>query len=269
LLNVFTKGQRLLWDWPKLIPRFFCLLLVEDKLRPSYTVLKNIDGALSQITRLASSGYYFVFYNQLKATKDPALLDEKMIRLWQLDQPYWKREKRRRGHAPSIWYLRYNRHYLLMSTHGRANDGEAHPFFTEYESQLFDIRKYALYFCGYSIRYPRSKVTGKHRAFVRLDKPTFEQMRDMLCERAIRERYRPQEAIEAEFEKLPFQPYREVRNQMRRVLTEVNKRRTRYHGFDTARLSCISSRMRPVRLYEEPVSVGSPMVEERIEKRSR
>ena len=228
-------------------------------MRPSYTILKNVDGALSQITRLAGSGYYFVFYNQLKPSKDPSKLDDKMIRIWQLDQPYWKREKRRRGHAPSIWYLRYNRHYLLMSTHGRAADGEAHPFFEEYASQLFDIRKYALYFCGYSIRYPRSKTTGKHQAFVRLDKATYELLRDTLCERAIRERYRSQDVMEAEFERLPYQPYREVRNQLCRVLKQVNKRRSRYHGFKPVRLQCIPSRMRPVRLYDDDVAESGPM----------
>jgi hypothetical protein len=183
--------------------------------------VKNIDGALSQITRLAGNGYYFVFYNQLKPGKDPERLDEKMIRLWSLDQPYWKREKRRRGHAPSIWYLRYKQHYLLLSTHGRGPEGSDHPFFKEYQNQLFDIRRYALYFCGYSIRYPRSKATGKYQAFVRLDKPTYEMVRDRFIEIGIRESYREREAIEAEFKRLPYQPYREVGNQLRRVLTEV------------------------------------------------
>ena len=37
----------------------------------SYTVVKNIDGFLSQVVRLAGSGYYFYFSGQLKPEKDP------------------------------------------------------------------------------------------------------------------------------------------------------------------------------------------------------
>ncbi len=219
-------------------------------MRGSYTVVRSIDGYLSQVTRLAGRGYYFYFAGCLKDGKEPERLDAKLIAKWKLDQPYWKREKRRRGAAPSIWYLRYEQHYLLLATHGRQDSGEPHEFFSEYESCLRDIRRYALYTFGYSIRYPRSKETGTHRAFVRLDKATYLDLKERMCEKAVRERYRERDAFEELFRRLPYQPYREVGRQLRTIVKEANKRRSRYRGFEQARLSCVRQRLRPVKIYE-------------------
>ena len=216
-------------------------------MRGSYTIAPNIDAFLAQVVRLAGNGYYFYFRGELKPSKDPLKLDAKLIREWQLDQPYWKREKRRRGAAPSIWYLRYRRDYLLIATHGRTEGREAHRFFEEYGSTLKDIRKNAIYFCGYSIRYPISKETGRRRINVRLDKPTYEHLRDALCTKAIRERYRDRTEIEAEFASIPFQPYRDVGRQLRTILREANRRRGRYVGFEQARLTCLPDKVRIVK----------------------
>ena len=112
-------------------------------MRGSYTIAPNIDAFLAQVVRLAGNGYYFYFRGELKPSKDPLKLDAKLIQEWQLDQPYWKREKRRRGEAPSIWYLRFERQFLLPATHGRTEEGQAHRFFTEYGSTLKDIRSAA------------------------------------------------------------------------------------------------------------------------------
>lgn len=227
-------------------------------IRPSYNVVHSIDAFLSQLLRLTGRGYYFCFYNELKEGKDPLKLDAKLIEQWQLDKPYWRREPRYRGKAPSVWYLRFERHYVLLSTKGRCvekgKEGEPHPFFIEYEKTLFDIRKYALYFCGYSIRYPKSRTTGKHHAFVRLDKPTYQRLHETLCKKAISERYRERSAIEAEFQNIPWQPYREVGVQIRRILNEVNRRRVRYKGFAPARVKCVRWRIRTVKVYDDEFS---------------
>lgn len=224
----------------------------ERRHRPSYTIVDNIDAALSQLVRLIGHGYHFVFYAELKHGKDPAALDEKLIDLWDLDQPGWKRESRRRGKAPSIWYLRYREHYFLLSTKGRSVDEHKrtvpHPFFLEYGDTLVDVQRYALYFCGYSIRYPR--VHGVHQLNVSLEKRAYEYHRDTLLQKSTSERYRTREAMEAEFAKLPHQPYRLVLEQYHRILRLVNKRRARYRGFEPAREECIPDRIRVATLYD-------------------
>lgn len=215
----------------------------------SYLVAESIDEFLAQLTRLVGNGYYFYFYGELKPGKDVLKLDATLIHLWHLDRPYWRREKRRRGRAPGIWGIRYRRRYLLISTHGTSVEkkGEPHLFFREYElgKTLHDIRKQSLNFCGYAIRYTLSKDTGRRRLFVRLSKQTYAKLRDDLATKAIRQRYACRDAFEDEIRSLPYQWYRPVREQLKVILKEVNRRR-RYSGFEPVRLSCIPAKMRVV-----------------------
>jgi len=207
----------------------------------AYTVAPNIDVFLSQVQRLVGWGYFFFCTFELAKDKDPEQLDAKLIELWNLDKPYWKREKRRRGRAPSIWYLRYDRFYVLLATHGKAPDGGPHPFFVEY--QTTNICRYSLSCFGYQIRYPVSKETKRRKLFVRLSKETRDELRERLLSIAVKERYRDPESIEAVVASLPWQWYRPVREQVKVILKEVNKVR-RYAGMKPVRLGCVPKRMR-------------------------
>jgi hypothetical protein len=204
---------------------------------------KSVDAFLSQVVRLIGTGHYFYFQGTLKKDKDPRELDRKLIREWDLDKPSWKREARRRGAAPNIHYLRFGAHYVLMATHGKTRTGEAHRFFLEYKGQVHDIRKNALRFCGYSIRYPISKETGRRRAFVRLEKESYERLRASLLSNSIRARYREPDAFESIVRSLPFQWYKPVRHQVRVILKEVNRAR-RHACLPPVRLSCVPTKMR-------------------------
>ena len=218
----------------------------------SYNVVHNIDAFLAQLLRLVGNGYYFYFAVELQAGKDPEKTQQRIIDAWGLDIPSWKREKRRRGKQPSIWLLRYDRTLVVLSTYGWTENGDPHPFFVQNEDRLRDIRRYALYFCGYSIRYPISKETKKRKLFVRLDKETYLNLKARLCRDGIREQFRTREAMEAKFASLPYQPFSEVYKQMRIILEEVNKRR-RYKGYEPIRLACVPKKVRtPRRLDQRP-----------------
>lgn len=210
----------------------------------SYNVLQNIDDFLDQLTRLIGAGYIFYFEVELQNGKNPEKTQERIIDTWGLNIPYWKREKRRRGNRPSIWLLRYNRTIVVLSTYGRTEDGAAHPFFVENEHRLKNIRKTALYFGGYSVRYPISKETGRRKLFIRLDRDAYLNLKTRLCRDAIKERFRSREAMEAEFRLLPWQPYGPVYKQLRTIHVEVNKRR-KHKGFEPLRLGCIPMKRRP------------------------
>lgn len=204
---------------------------------------KSVDAFLAQVGRLVGTGHYFYFAATLRADKDPQNLDRKLIARWDLDKPAWKREARRRGAAPNIHYLRYKRFYVLLATHGKGSGGVPHVFFVEYQRTLRDIRKNALRFCGYSIRYPVSKQTGNRRLFVRLGKGTYGSVRSKLMTAAIGQQYRDPDAFEGLVRSLPFQWYKPVRDQLRVILNDVNRARRRA-GFEPVRLACIPSLMR-------------------------
>ena len=215
---------------------------------PSYNVLRNVNDFLDQLTRLVVKGYYFYYEFELGPNKDPEKTQQRIIDTWGLEIPYWERAKRRRGNLPSIWLLRYKRRFVVLSTHGETKDEEPHPFFIENEERLLDIRKYALCFCGYSIRYPISQETGKRKLFIRLDRDTYLNLKAELCRDGIRERYRDREAIESVFKSLPWQPYEQVYIQLQIILKAVNKAR-KYRGYDALRKGCVRTRRRtPSRL---------------------
>ena len=108
---------------------------------------------------------------------------------------------------------------------------------------MHDIRKNALRFCGYSIRYPISKETGRRRAFVRLEKENYERLRASLLSNSTRVRYRERDAFESVVRSLPFQWYKPVRHQVRVILKECNRAR-RHAGLPPVRLSCVPTKMR-------------------------
>lgn len=222
--------------------------------RPSYNIVSNIDAFLKQLVNLGSNGYYFYYHQQVKAKKTADAYDQTLIEKWELDKPYWMREARRRGMAPSIWMLRFERNCLLLSTKGRdvtsGREGEPHDFFVRYGSHMRDIRKQSLYFCGFAIRFPRCHETGKWKAQVKLDQTTYEHLKEMMLKKATSERYRTQEAIEREFSNIPWQRYGHVCEQIRRILDEANRRRQRYQGYPPARVTKIRWKMRTARIYD-------------------
>ena len=213
------------------------------KHRPSYTICQNVDAALAQLQRLVTNGYFFYFHNRLSKRWDPESLDRKLIEKWGLDQPGWKREKRRRGHAPAIWYLRYDRSYLLTATHGKGRDGQPHEFFRYYGDNILDIRRHPVQFRGYAIHYPISANSGQRRLTVRLNAQRYDELRSRLTKMAIQDRYRQPELLEAECSRLPYQWYWGVQQQVRGIVKQVNRRR-RYAGFEPLRLSCVPRRAR-------------------------
>ena len=210
----------------------------------SYNSVESIDDYLHQLIRLVGNGYIFFFQIELGPHKNPEATQQRLIDTWGLEIPYWKREKRRRGELPSIWLLRYRNHITMLSTYGRTEDGENdHPFFTENAERIENIRRTAMYFQGYSIRYPVSKATGKRKLFIRLDKDCYLNLKSRMCREGIMARYRDREAMEARFAALPYQPYEEVYKQMSIVLEEVNKRR-KYLGYERLRKSCVPNRIK-------------------------
>ena len=217
---------------------------------------KSVDAFLAQVVRLVGTGHYFYFAGILKNGKDPRELDRKLIREWELDKPAWKREARRRGAAPNIHYLRFGSHYVLIATHGKSRNGDAHRFFLEYQGQVQDIRKNALHFCGYSIRYPVSKETSRRRVFVRLDKGTFERLRGDLLTKSILVRYREPDAFESFVRCLPLQWYKPVRQQLRVIIKEVNRAR-RHAALLPIRLLCVPTKMRVTEVFVDATAEES------------
>jgi hypothetical protein len=73
-------------------------------------------------------------------------IDRKLIALHGIAKPRCARARRRLAGTASIHYLRHNRFFLLIATHGK------HALFTDHATTTRDIRRQALHAGGYAFR---------------------------------------------------------------------------------------------------------------------
>ncbi|WP_425395419.1 hypothetical protein [Aeoliella sp.] len=199
----------------------------------------TLDGFLAQLVRYVASGHYFYVTGKVPDRKLPEQVDCKLIALYGLDRSKWERARRRLGEQAGMHYLRYERYFVLIATHGR------HQFFNDHQQSIRDIRRTALKVRGYSVRYSFSEVEKRWRVFVRLDKPTYRAIKAHLIAIAKRPGYRDARRLQAEIELLPFQGYAPVRGQVLAIIKAVNRAR-RQAGYCQLPTDIVP-RMRPVR----------------------
>lgn len=199
---------------------------------------ESVDGFLAQLVRLISSGHYFYVTATVPEHKDPRAIDEKLLGLYDVDRPRWKRQRRNLKTSAGIHYLRHGRFFVLMLTKGNHA-----AFYRDHGEQLRDIRRTALKFAGYSIRYTFSEDEQRQRVFVRLDKETCRSVKAHLLQLATEPRYRQASLLEEAIHSLPYQPYRPVREQLYSIAKAVNCQRRRA-GLPPVRYSCIREKRR-------------------------
>ena len=87
------------------------------------TKARSVDAFLSQLIRYVSSGHYFYITGRIPKRQDPAAVDAKLIALYDIAKPRWARARRRLRGTAGIHYLRHDRFFALLATHGQ------HQFF--------------------------------------------------------------------------------------------------------------------------------------------
>ncbi len=211
---------------------------------------KSIDGFLAQLIRYVASGHYFYVTGRIPDRKDVAAVDRKLLALYAVAKPRWARARRRLAGTAGIHYLRHNRFFLLIATHGK------HALFTDHAATIRDIRRQALQVGGYAVRYTYSEREKRWKVFLRLDRETYGNLRAHLLVLAIRTSHRSPEALEQEFRQLRWQPYEPVRRQLAAILKAVNRRR-RYAGYPPVSPSAIPTMRRISSVFVEPRSMSS------------
>ena len=98
--------------------------------------------------------------------------------------------------------------------------GEHKAFYRDHGPHVLDIRRTALEFAGYSVRYSYSELEKRYRVFVRLDKRTYRQLRDECLELAVWPSMAARDRLEEEIVRRMhrFQPYGPVREQFGWIL---------------------------------------------------
>jgi len=183
-------------------------------------------------------GYWFYVTGSIKPGKDPTALDRKLIDKYQIAFSERERASRKRRGIAGMQYIRHENWFLLLATQGH------HPFKQQERNQIRDCRRVPIRFEGYSISYRRSGITPtggappKWHACVRIDNPTYKQLKAFFLERACR---RPADSLTIDFGRVPYARYSPVRRQLLMLLRLVNKSRSK-SGFSALPASALSLR---------------------------
>jgi hypothetical protein len=203
----------------------------------------TVGGFVQQLASCyLEHGYWFYVQGTIPESKDLAEVDEKLLTKYQVSISKFQRCRRKQKKIASIQYLRYERTFLLLATHG------IHDFFKEESQVIKDVRRVPIQFKGYSIGYHNDHPT------VHLARDTYRNLRAYFLELAV---HRSADGIAQEIRKLPYEPYSPVRRQLLYILKAVNKRR-QAAGFGPVPSSCLPAKRHIYRPFEPqpPCSAG-------------
>ena len=201
----------------------------------------SADGFLSQLIRYINTGHFFYVMGEIPPNKPISTVDRKLLERFEIEMPRWRRSRRKASGIASVHYLRFERFFILIATHG------VHRFFEEHDpNQILDCRRTGIKFEGYSIRHGFSQHTSKWHTLVRLDADTYRDLRAYMSEIATK---RSKEQLEDEFRSVWFQPYRPVREQLFNMLRLVNRKRKQARLLEIDYKTAIKSRRRLVKSF--------------------
>ncbi len=207
-------------------------------------------------------GYYFFVLGTIPTGKDPELLDQKLLGLYDIRQTCKTRYRRKRKGEANLQYIRFESSWLMLATHGK------HDWFEAESGNIRDCRKVPIHFEGYSIRL-RQGLYRPHRLKVIRDGPperddqlrvrvliSRDALRDVQAEFLELAARRPAGVLAAKFWNFPYEPYAPIREQKLKLLGQVNKRRKRAGLIEVSK-KCLRMRrniVKPFEVIEEPAA---------------
>lgn len=206
-------------------------------------VATSVAGFVQQLVSCyLPHGYWFYVSGIVPKDKDPRLVDLKLLEKYGIAISRQSRARRKAAGNANVHYIRHQRRFLLLATHGH------HPFFEEEDQNIRDARSVPIKFAGYSISVapggfkPKSSTNGalirdtKWRVRVQIEKEWYTGLKAYLVDIALA---RSVAGLAAELHNLPFEPYAPVRQQLLNLIRHINKRRTSASlepvGFDVLR----------------------------------
>jgi hypothetical protein len=204
----------------------------------------TLEGFIQQLAvAYLAHGYYFYICGSVPEGKDPKKVDAKLMGKYGVGISKHARYRRKALGQASVQYLRFDRFFVLLATHGQ------HQFFSPQDEggegdRIRDARRTPIRFAGYSVSARRRTGDGsKLVVHVQIDQTTYLEMRDTLVDLASK---RTAEWLEYQFKNLPFEPYAPVRRQVVTMFRKVNEAR-KAAGLEELRQTCLKLRRYPTR----------------------
>ena len=173
-------------------------------------------------------GYWFYVSGCIPEHKDPRVVDEKLLDKYGISISRSSRARRKLVGIANIHYLRHERFFVLLATHGH------HPFYDDEADNIHDVRRVPIKFNGYSIgvkkggyrRKPSPKSPAipddKWRVRVQIGREPYRDLTAYFLDIAL---LRTVEQLSRDLFNLRYEPYAPVRQQILNILRLVNKAR--------------------------------------------
>jgi hypothetical protein len=223
----------------------------------------SLTGYLQRVaTHLLPKGYYFFVQGVVPDGKDPAALDAKLLAKYDVVKSEGARRWRKQQGLGNVQYVRYERSWILLATHGdhSIREGEG--------DNLKDVRRVPIRIGKYSVTVKRGnylkKVSseastlpdGRWRVRVLIARESYRELCAYFLSIAC---HRRREALEQELFVLPFVPYAPVRKQLLKLLRLINAKR-QAAGFAKIPPACLRFKRDIVCAFELPVASPPPAV---------
>jgi hypothetical protein len=203
------------------------------------SVATSVEGFVQQVAvQYLRHGYWFYVAGQIPEGKDPTVVDAKLIKKYHIDVSRSERTRRKRAGLANMQYIRHDRCFLLVATHGE------HRFFEEEADEIRDARRVSIKYAGYALSFRAGRVC------VRIEAIEYRRVKadflDLACRRA-------KDSLGAEFLSLPFVPYAPVRQQILQIWRAVNRAR-RQAGYERIPVECVRWRRLIVKPFGDDAS---------------
>ena len=195
-------------------------------------IATSVEGFIQQVAvSYIRTGHFFYVAGNLSAGADAAAVDAKIIAKYSIDASRWTRALRKSRGETNLQYIRHDRFFLIMATHGVGT------FFVHEGEQVRDCRRRPIKFAGYSLSYRNG------HPHVRIDLETYLGFKAAMVERALRA---SRADLEEQLRSPVFIPYAPVRRQLWNVGRMMNRVRAAA-GLEPLHLDRMELRRRIVR----------------------
>ena len=208
----------------------------------------SLVGFLQRVaTHLLPHGYWFFTQGVVPEGKDPSALDAKLLAKYDVVKSEGARRWRKSQGLGNVQYVRFERSWMLLSTHGD------HPIREGEGTNLKDVRRTPLRIGNYNIYVKRGNYLKKHLP----EEPAVVDGRWRVRVLIAREPYRE---LAEELFALPYVPYAPVRKQLLKLLRLINAKR-QAAGYAKIPPTCLRFKREIVRAFEP--SLAEPHKRER------
>jgi hypothetical protein len=199
----------------------------------------SLGGFVQQLAvAYIANGYWFYVTGHVPERKDAAAVDRKLVARYGIGLSKWAVARRKRAGGANLQYIRFGRFFVLLATPGE------HPFFREEAAGIRKVQQVPIKFGGYSIGHRGGHVR------VAIERGEYKRLKAYFLDLAVR---RTGPKLEAEFGRLPFEPYAPVRGQLLCILRAVNRAR-KVAGYEPVPNTCLRLNRRSYRPFEKRAS---------------